>query len=125
MTNEIAEVLFTEELYHIQGKTIVVSSDPWDKVSEGSRALLQKILQAVGLSIESVTIIHQASLDVTRIAGPPSRVIFFGIAEGRNSYEPFSLGPAQVISAPPLDQLLNDSSAKQKLWAGLKALFSR
>jgi DNA polymerase III psi subunit len=125
MITAVTAVLFTEEIYRIDNNTVVVSSQPWEHIGEGARALLQKILQAVGLSTDSVTIIHQSTLDINTMPSRPSRVIFFGSAPGITPFEPFKLDAVQAINAPPLEMLLSDAAAKQKLWAGLKVLFNK
>lgn len=126
MISQIAATLFTEEVYQIGKKTMVITSDPWERISEADRALLQKILQAVGLSTASVTIVHQPVLDVSSIRENASRVIYFGNSvSGLVPFEPSSVDDLPVICSPSLEQLQGDASSKQKLWAGLKVLFSK
>jgi DNA polymerase III psi subunit len=126
MISEIASILFTEEVYRIGKKTIVITSDPWDRISDSDRSLLQKILQAVGLSTDAVTIVHQPTLALDSIRENASRVIYFGSAvSGLTHFEPSKVDDLSVISSPSLEQLQVDASSKQKLWAGLKVLFSK
>jgi DNA polymerase III psi subunit len=126
MISEIAGTLFTEEVYRIGKKTIVITSDPWDRISDSDRSLLQKILQAVGLSTDAVTIVHQPTLALDSIRENASRVIYFGSAvSGLMHFEPSKVDDLSVISSPSLEQLQVDASSKQKLWAGLKVLFSK
>ena len=120
-----AEVLFAEELYQIEGKTIVVISEPWEKIGTDDRLLLQKILQAVRLSTEAVTIVHQPVLNIPAIGSRAWRVIYFGSGTDGPLYEPTRIGDVPVILSAPLALLQADATAKQKLWAGLKVLFTR
>ena len=119
-----SEILFSEELYLIEGKTVVVMAEPWEKIGAEGRALLQKILQAVGLSMEAVTILHQPLLQVKSIGSRPRRVIYFGSGTDGPLYEPSRVDDVSVILSASLDQLQSDAAAKQKLWAGLKVLFA-
>jgi hypothetical protein len=118
------EVLFTEELYQIEGKTVVVTSEPWEKINADGRVLLQKILQAVQLSTEAVTIVHQPVLNTRGFGFFPRRVICFGSRAEGPLYEPTRADDISLILSEPLGQLQLDAAAKQKLWAGLKVLFS-
>jgi DNA polymerase III psi subunit len=120
-----AEVLFTEELYQFESRTVVVVSEPWELISADDRELLQKILQAVRLSTDAVTIVQRPVLDIKEIRPQPLRVIHFGAGADRPLYEPTTIDGVPVVLSVPLDQLHADATAKQKLWTGLKVLFSR
>jgi hypothetical protein len=126
MISEIAGTLFTEEVYQIGKKTVVIISDPWDSIGDSDRSLLQKILQAVGLSTDAVTIVYQPTLDLSSIRENASRVIYFGTpVSGLTPFEPSKIDDLPLICSPSLEQLQADASSKQKLWAGLKVLFSK
>lgn len=100
---------YNEELYLIKDKATVILSEPWEKITEADRQLLQKILQSVRLNLASVRILHQAKPDVT------GRAIFFGASEVRSE--------GSLVHAPSLSMLQADTAGKQKLWVALKALF--
>lgn len=103
------QTAFSEELYHVKERTTVVLAEPWEKIPEADRQLLQKILQSVRLNLASVRILQQAKPDA------PGRVIFFGAPDVKTE--------GTVVLAPSLSQLQNDPAGKQKLWVALKALF--
>ena len=126
MISQIASTLFTEELYDIKKKTVVITSDPWEKISELDRVLLQKILQAVGLSIDAVQLVHQPVLSIEAIRANAVRVIYFGPGvKGLPQFEATQIDDVPVILSPPLGELQSDSAVKQKLWTALKLLFGR
>src|SRR5689334_4792261 len=126
MNSQLAASVFTEELYRIDKKTFVVTTEPWDAVAESEKLLLQKILQAVGLSLEAVVITHQPALDVSVIQSRAARIIYFGAAvSGVNPFEPTTIDGVPAIVSLPLNQLQTDAASKQKLWTGLKGLFNR
>ena len=126
MIGEVASSLFHEELYTIRKKTVVVISESWENIADAERVLLQKILGAVGLTIEAVTIIQQTALSIESIRHNAARVIYFGTnAIGIPTLEATRIDDLPVIVSPTLEQLQTDASAKQKLWTGLKILFGK
>jgi DNA polymerase III psi subunit len=120
-----AEALFTEELYNIDARTVVVTSVPWQNITSEGKTLLEKILQAVRLSTDAITIVQQPILNIAAIRSRASRVIYFGPGTEAPLYEVSQVEGVSLIISAPLDQLHTDPVAKQKLWAGLKVLFSR
>jgi hypothetical protein len=102
------QTAFNEEIYLIRDKKTIVLSEPWETVSEADRQLLQKILQAVRLSIASVKVLHQPK-------PTQDAILYFGAPEVKTE--------GDTVFAPPLSQLQNDAAGKQKLWTALKALF--
>lgn len=126
MISQIAGTLYTEEVYRIGKKTTVIISDPWDKISDADRALLQKILHAVGLSIDAVTIVHQPTLSIKSVRENALMVIYFGDSvDGVTPFEPSSIDDLPVLCSPSLEKLQADATSKQKLWAGLKVMFGK
>ncbi|MEI9920025.1 MAG: DNA polymerase III subunit psi [Bacteroidota bacterium] len=101
---------FNEEIYLIKDKPTVILSEPWEKIPDADRLLLQKILQSVKLNLASVKIIHQTSPAVAK-----TRCIYFGANEVKSE--------GLLVQAPALSQLQNDPAGKQKLWGALKQLF--
>jgi DNA polymerase III psi subunit len=121
---EIIESTFQEELYSIPSKPVVVIPTPWKSISDAEKALLEKILGAVKLSINHVKLVHTAQLDVLKWQNKPSHVLAFGLEmTGFSLYEPFEVQDIKLIIAPTLSALENDKEGKQKLWAGLKKVF--
>jgi DNA polymerase III psi subunit len=102
------QTAYTEDIYLLKDKRTVVLSEPWDKVTEADRQLLQKILQSVRLNTAAVRILHNS--------GPTNNAfIYFGANEVKTE--------GNAVHAPSLSQLQNDTAAKQKLWVALKQLF--
>lgn len=116
--------LFNEELYLIKGKTMVIIDEPWSKLSATHRELLQKILQSVRLSLDSVILNHQPVLNLGQFTHRPAQVIYFG--QPVKGLEPFQVLPVDgtsVVLAPSLNQLQEDPAIKPKLWNALKLQF--
>lgn len=114
---------FNEELYLIKEKTTIIISKPWDEIAEADRQMLQKMLQAVKLSIAAVKIVHQPALDLGKLKPRPARMIYFGDpVAGLGQYECIQT-EGTIVLAPHLSQLQNDPGGKQKLWTALKQLF--
>ena len=53
------ESLYSEELYNIPPKVLIVISKPWSEIQEDEKTLLGKILGSVKLSLSSVQIINR------------------------------------------------------------------
>ena len=117
------QTAFNEELYQVKEKTTVILSSPWNDISESDRQQLQKILQAVRLSLASVRIVHQEVLNLTQLKPQPERMIYFGVpVTGLAQFECIK-AQGTIVLAPPLSQLQTDPGGKQKLWIALKQLF--
>ncbi len=125
MSQSIAiENTFQEELYSIPPKPVVAIAALWNTLSETEKALLDKILGAVKLSLNHVSVITTSKLDVLKWTDKPSHVIAFGLEmTGFNLYEPFEVQGIQVILSAKLSALDQDKEGKQKLWGGLKKVF--
>jgi DNA polymerase III psi subunit len=120
----VIEATFQEELYSIPPKPVVAIAAPWNTLSETEKALLDKILGAVRLSLNHVSVITISKLDVLKWTDKPSHVIAFGLEmTGFNLYEPFEVQGIQVILSAKLSALDQDKEGKQKLWSGLKRVF--
>jgi DNA polymerase III psi subunit len=117
------QTAYNEEIYLIKDKTTIILSDPWEKVAEADRQLLQKILQSVRHSLASVRVLHQPSLSLADLDPKPSRMIYFGEpVTGLAQFEVIKTD-SSIVLAPRLSQLQNDPTGKQKLWMALKQLF--
>jgi DNA polymerase III psi subunit len=120
----VIEATFQEELYTIPQKPVVAIATPWSAITEPERILLDKILGAVKLSLNHVTIITTSKLDVLKWTDKPSHVLAFGLEmTGFNLYEPFEVQGIKMILSPKLSALDQDKDGKQKLWGGLKKVF--
>lgn len=119
-----AEQIFTEALYLIKGKVIIVLPKPWQSHSAEEIALLTKILGSVKLSLEGVQIIckENVSLSELSIYQPPV-VLLFGVS-CNPPVKPYSsevLNGVTVINAEALSGL--DDVKKKSLWLTLKQGF--
>lgn len=122
--NLIFRNTYIEEVYWAPLMTTVVIPCSWNEVKEEQRQLLSRILQAVNLSLESVRIMYQQSLDLSSWSEKPKRLIAFVTPpKGLSLYETVQVGKTSMIFSDPLDILNTDDTAKRKLWSALKTLF--
>ena len=125
MIENVSGVIFTEELYLIR-RTTLIFSQPIETITEQDRSLLDKILQAVKLTYNDVTVVHQATLDLGALAVRPRRVLYFGNpVTGLSPFEVISVDGSSIVLAPALSALHSDPASKQKLWTALRTLFGR
>lgn len=125
MIDRVSGFIFTEEIYLIR-KTTLIFSEPWEQIADTDKVLLEKILQAVKLSLQDVAVVHQAVLNLGSLAIPPRKVIYFGTpVTGLTQFEVLVVNGMSVVISPPLSTLHNDAASKGKLWSALKALFGR
>lgn len=118
------ETLYSEELYNIQGKVLIVISKPWSEIQDDERTLLGKILSAVKLSLSSVQIINRAEFSVADFKTyQPSNIVAFGatLKNSTKMYEKITAEGCAIVVADALDQL--DDLRKRNLWITLKQLF--
>jgi DNA polymerase III psi subunit len=119
------DFIFTTELYQIRSQPTVVITKPWKEVSQPEQELLARILTALKLSIDGITIVHQPKLDLSAFPVKPEKVIYFGaLPAGLAHYERIEAQGVAVVAAEELEQLLTNDPARKKLWAALKQLFS-
>jgi hypothetical protein len=118
------ENLYSEELYNIKPKVLIVFSKPWSEIQEDERALLGKILSSVKLSLSSVQIINRSEFGVDDFnAYGPACIIAFGATLKNSSkmYEKIAAERAAIVVADELCQL--DDIRKRNLWLTLKEVF--
>lgn len=117
--------LFTEELYQIRPLPVVIITKPWPEVQPAEREQLSKILVALKLSLDSVTVLHQSKLDLAALTTKPERVIYFGaLPAGLTHYECIDAQGIALVASEDLSQLITNDPARKKLWTALKQLFS-
>ena len=118
------ENLYSEELYNIPPKVLIVISKPWCEIQEAEKTLLRKILGSVKLSLSSVQIINRVEfgLDDFNAYGPVS-IIAFGatLKNSTKMYEKIMVERAAIVVADELHQL--DDIRKRNLWLILKEVF--
>ena len=116
--------IYTEEVYLIPPPVSVVIGEPWGQLPDEQRQLLNKILQAVRQSLESVKIIYQPEYNAMEWNERPVRIVSFTKPpKGLTLYEVIQTGETAVVFSDPLSQLITDDVAKRKLWSALKSLF--
>ena len=124
MTNSV-DSIYTEELYNIAPQPTIILTKPWAEVHPPEREQLSKILLALKLSLERVTILYQPKLDLASLRVKPERVIYFGpLPAGLSHYEYIEAQGVALVASEDLEQLLTNDSARKKLWTALKQLFS-
>ncbi len=124
MEASLKPLIYQEEIYRIAPATTIVLPCPWADVSEEHRQPLEKILQALRLSLEAVCIVHQASINLSAFAEKPARMIIFHIPPKPLAlHEVHVIGESQVIFAGGLNVFTQDELTKRKFWSALKTLF--
>jgi len=117
--------LFQEELYQFDSPAVVILGRPWHGILEEHRLLLAKILSAIKLNIESVTIVEMGRIEQASLAGLNSRkILVFGsvVVPEIPAYEVVEREGVLIVRADDFSQL--DDSRKKNLWNALKQMFS-
>lgn len=116
--------IYKEDVYSPAASPTIVIDQPWETIEKEERVLLSKILAAVKHSLDSVTIKHQPSLDLSPWKEKPRRVIYFGKPiNGIALYEVLDTHGSMVVCAEKLKDLIKNDEAKKKLWQALKKQF--
>jgi len=118
------ENLYSEELYNLPPKVLIVVSKPWSEIQEDEKILLGKILSAVKLSLPSVQIINRAEFGFDDFnAYGPVCIIAFGatLINSTKMYERIMVDRTAIVVADALRQL--DDLRKRNLWLTLKEVF--
>lgn len=125
MDQEIFGTTYQEEIFQIRQKPIVVINEAWDQLGEKERELLAKIITALKISIDSVTIVSQPMLDVPSFTGKTQKLIYFGnLPSGVAPFDNLESNGISFICSPSLTQLIDNEPARKQLWLGLRKLFS-
>lgn len=125
MDQEVFETTYQEEIFQIKPKPIVVINVGWEKLGEKERELLTKIISALKISLDSITIASQPSLETTSFTGKTNKLIYFGVLpSGISPYELLESGDLSFICSESLTQLLDNEASRKQLWVALKKLFS-
>ena len=120
----VLECLYTEELYKVSSKVVVVIPKPWKDIVEDERVVLSKMLVAVKLSMAAVHIVCMPKFSLADFqAFPPQKVLVFGSVFNASSklYEHLAIEGTSVILADALGQL--DDAKKKSLWLALRQMF--
>lgn len=125
MNKELFEATYPEEIFQIRLRPVVVINEAWEKLGARERELLTKIISALRISIDAVTIVSQPGLDVTQYADKTNQLIYFGqLPAGVSYYDVLQSGNLSFICAESLTQLVDNEPARKQLWQGLRKLFS-
>jgi hypothetical protein len=125
MDHEIFGATYPEEIFLIKPRPVVVINESWNALGEKERELLTKIISALRISIDAVTIVSQPGLDVTRFQHTANRLMYFGkLPAGVSYYDILQAGNLAFICSESLTQLVDNEPARKQLWLGLKKLFS-
>jgi hypothetical protein len=122
--SSVLENLYTEDLYQVPSKVVVVVPKPWSEITEDERAVLSKMLVAVKLSMAHVQVVSQDHFSLEDFnAFPPQKVLAFGSTFNGSSklYEHLTVKGTSVILADGLGQL--DDTKKKSLWQALRQMF--
>ncbi|AFK04075.1 hypothetical protein Emtol_2942 [Emticicia oligotrophica DSM 17448] len=107
-----------------------------DTISDSEKALLVKILGAIGLTIEQVDLIelskvHMPDYQTFVSQAITKKVISFGVGLGRlnwnillNIYQPKQIAGVDFLLSDELRVLDTNLELKKVLWGALKAMFS-
>lgn len=119
------KTIYTEDLYSIQPLPTVVITKPWPEVKDDEKEQLIKILSALKLPIERVTIKFQPAFDLSGWNEKPEKLIYFGsMPAGIAHYEVIDVNGVSLVASESLETLLTDEPARKRLWGALRQLFS-
>jgi len=119
------ESIFPEGIFSIHPSPAIILDQPWGTITVVEKMLLEKILVAIKLSLNSVTIQYQNSLDLSVWVEKPQRVIYFGKpVKGVPLYEVVEANGVTIVASESLGDLSSNESARKKLWQALKKQFS-
>ena len=118
------ESVYQEEVYDFRPPLTVVLSTPFKSLQEAELQLLSKLLHAVNRSLAAVRIVEEPNLDLSGWTDKPAYVIAFQAPpKGIEPYSIMTASGTSIIFSDSLNVLSGDLTAKQKLWASLKAMF--
>lgn len=124
-TPEILQQTFTEEIYRIPAKVIVVIPVKWSALDVSDIELLRKILNAVNLTLDGVHVLKSDALNVQELmAYTPTGIVSFGVDTNPSVpyYEVTTLDRIPVLRAHVLNSL--DDAKKKNLWVALRQMFT-
>src|SRR5689334_6885794 len=124
MDATLAKTTFTDDLYELPSRVLVLIPSGWDKLPDTDQQLLAKILGSVKLSLAAVQIISTPRFSITEASiYKPLMILSFGVpvTDAGAPYEAKSLKGTQVIVADTLGEL--DDVKKKNLWMALKQVF--
>lgn len=125
MDSVLFESIFSEQLFAVTTPPTIVINQPWEKIGIDERNLLAKILGAIRLSLDSVTIKYQSNLDLSAWSQKPNHLIYFGEpVKGLQQYEVVEANGVSIVISESLKDLLQNDASRKKLWQALKKQFA-
>lgn len=125
MDSILFESIYQEQLFSLTMPPTVIVNQPWEKITADERTLLSKILGALRLSLEGVSIKHQTSLDLSDWIQKPKHLIYFGDpVKGIQQYEVIEANGVSIVTSESLSDLLKNDASRKRLWLALKQQFS-
>lgn len=124
MNATIAKHLFTEDLYQLKPRVMVLIPSAWSEMPESDQVLLSRILGSVKLSLASVQIVQGASFSIDEAGVYGANIILsFGVpVPGTDRlYEATRISNVDVVVADAMGGL--DDVKKKNLWISLKQVF--
>jgi hypothetical protein len=123
--NPTEKTIYTEELYSLVAAPTVVLTKPWDTLNDAEREQLVKILSALRLPMEKVTIKFQPTFNLSVWNEKPEKLIYFGdLPAGIRYYEVIQVNGVSLVASESLEALLVNDPARKQLWVALRQLFS-
>jgi hypothetical protein len=123
--NLAEKTIYSEELYSIQPLPTVLVTKPWMEIRETEKEQLVKILSALKLPIERVTIKFQPTFDLSGWSEKPEKLIYFGaLPTGITYYEVIEVNGVSLVASESLEELIINEPARKRLWGALRQLFS-
>jgi len=125
MDSVLFDSLFSEQLFEVPTRPVIVINQPWANIGADERVLLSKILAAVKLPLDSVTIKFQPTLDISSWSQKPKQLIYFGDqVKGVPQYEAIDANGVSIVASESLKDLIKNDASRKRLWQALKAQFS-
>lgn len=119
-----ADQIFTEELYRLPGKVLILLPSPWQSLQPDEEVLLRKIVTSIKLSLDGVQVLHRTETDIDSLkVYNPSHIISFGTKLTPNAklFVAETIEGIQIVQSEALSKL--DDSKKKSLWNALKQAF--
>ena len=125
MDSILFESIYQEQLFSVAMPPTIIVNQPWEKITNEERTLLSKILGALRLSLESVSVKHQTTLNLSHWIQKPKHLIYFGDpVKGIQQYEVIDANGVSIVTSESLSDLQKNDASRKKLWLALKQQFS-
>ncbi len=125
MDSVLFESIYQEQLFSVTMPPTIIVNQPWEKITSEERTLLSKILGALRLSLDAVSVKHQTTLDLSNWIQKPKHLIYFGDpVKGIQQYEVIEANGVSIVTSESLSDLLKSDASRKKLWLALKQQFS-